>query len=138
MPGKQTGIHIEVLSGKLSEKQKNKRPDKDGEMDKQKDCPWQADKKFPKQAERRLEAKTGRQVLARRTGLPCRQVCHADMFAMQTDFPCRQVCHVDRFAMQTGRSSPVLTDNIHVELLPRRKEKKTFVVYHTVDKRYST
>jgi hypothetical protein len=50
----------------------------DGEMDRQKDSPWQTDKKFPKQSERRLEAKTGRQVLARQTGLTCRQFFHAD------------------------------------------------------------
>ncbi len=69
----------------------------DEEMVRQKDSPWQTDKKFPKQAERRLEGQTGRQVVARR------QVCHADGFAMQTGLPCRHVCYADRFVMQTGR-----------------------------------
>jgi hypothetical protein len=59
LPGKQTGIQIEGLSGKLTERQKNKRTDMDEEMDRQKDGPLQTDKKFPQQAERRLGRKTG-------------------------------------------------------------------------------
>jgi hypothetical protein len=112
----------------------------DGKIDRQKDSPWQTDKSFLEQVEKRLEGQTGRQVLAKRQvchadrfamqiGLSCRHVCHADRFVMQTGLPCRQVCHADRFAMQTGlpcrqaESSPVLTDNIHAEGLPRSKEK---------------
>jgi hypothetical protein len=154
-PGKQTGIQIEGLAGKLTERQKNKWTDMDGKMDRQKDGPWQTDRKFPnrqrddlrgRQADR---SKQGRQVchadrFVMQTCLPCRQVCHEDMFAMHTGLPCRQVCHEDMFVMQTGlvchedmfamhtdlpcrhaESSPVLTGNIyiHVEGLPRRKEK---------------
>ncbi len=87
-------------------KTESKWTDMDGKMDRQKDGLWQTYKKFPKQAERKLEGQTGTSkadMIAMQTGLPCRHVCHADMFAMQTDLPCRHVCHANRFAMQTCR-----------------------------------
>ncbi len=103
LPGKQTGIQIRNLVRQIDRKTEKQMEryewtDMDGQMVRQKDSPWQTDKKFPKQAERRLEAKTGRQVLARQVCHADRfgHVCHADRFAMQTDLSCRQVCHAGR------------------------------------------